>query len=119
MASDWKHFFTSSLKRSNPINAENLYVNTRKKKQKGGLMDPPIKLVTPTMQVTEQAKDSLSNPSNFSQLSKQKRSYKKRKTKVKRAGKRKPKKTTKRKSKKTTKRKLKKKTTKRKTKNTL
>jgi hypothetical protein len=51
-------------------------------------MDPPIKLVTPTMQVTEQAKDSINNPSDFAQLSKQKRSYRKSNTRKK--GKNKP-----------------------------
>ena len=56
---DWKHFFMSSIHRNKSPNVDNLYVNTRA--QKGGAQDNPIKLVTPTMQVTDQARASSEN----------------------------------------------------------
>jgi hypothetical protein len=75
----WKHFFLSSLKGNKSLNADNLYVNGRGKSQKGGEINEPIKLVTPTMQVTDQARQSLNNVQQFNHLSKRKRKYRKRK----------------------------------------
>jgi hypothetical protein len=92
----WKNFFLSSLKSNKPLNANNLYVNARRMHQKGGQSNEPIKLITPTMQVTEQARQSLQN------ATKRKRSYRKQGTR----------KTTKGNPKKKTKGKPKKKTTK-------
>jgi hypothetical protein len=91
----WKHFFLSSLKGNKPLNADNLYVNSRGKNQKGGQINEPIKLITPTMQVTDQARQSLHNTQEFNHLSKRKRKYRKRsststKRKKNKRGKKKP-----------------------------
>jgi hypothetical protein len=77
---NWKHFFLSSLKGNKPVNADNLYVNTRRHHQKGGQINEPIKLITPTMQVTDQARQSLHTPDQFNHLKKRKRKYRKNKT---------------------------------------
>jgi hypothetical protein len=100
----WKHFFLSSLKGNKPLNADNLYVNGKGKSQKGGQVNKPIKLVTPTMQVTDQARQSLNNIQDFNHLSKRKRRYRKRRnTSTKRKGNKRSKKGFKSTKKKTTK----------------
>ena len=75
VANHWKYFFIGTLKRNKPVNAEHMYVNKRIKTQTGG--ENPIRLVTPTMQVTEQARSSLQNPSDFQQLRKRRRHVRK------------------------------------------
>jgi hypothetical protein len=79
------------LKGNKPVNSDNLYVNTRRKHQKGGQINEPIKLITPTMQVTDQARQSLKEPNQFNHLTKRKRKYRKKtikKSTKKRSGKR-------------------------------
>ena len=56
--SNWRHFFINSLKQKVPISKDNLYVN--EKVQKGGaLSKKAVKIVSPTIQATNQARDSV------------------------------------------------------------
>ena len=55
--SNWRNFFIRSLKQKVPISKDNLYVN--EKLQKGGALSrKPIKIVSPSVQATNQARDT-------------------------------------------------------------
>lgn len=83
--SNWKHFFLSSLKKNKTPNSDQLYINAG---QKGGQVNEPIKLITPTMQVTDQARESLKDQKQLNEFSKsRRRRYRKKRTSKKRKGK--------------------------------
>ena len=60
MAKNWKKFFLNSLKQKVPTSKDNLFVN--QKIQKGGAVRKnPVQIISPTVQATNQARDTVKN----------------------------------------------------------